>query len=82
VISVKCPRPVAARLPNKVTRYDVASLVRELNTSAAFRGPIVWLLEGPFPILYNSQIDSMKFLLCINSIGIGINKPLVIEIIK
>lgn len=26
---------------------------------AALRGPIVWLLEGPVPILYSSFIDFM-----------------------
>jgi hypothetical protein len=61
--SVRCPRPVAARLPYSVTRYDAASVVRRRNSAAALRGPIVWLLDGPVPIRYNSLILFMRFLL-------------------
>ena len=33
------------------------------NMVAAFDGPIVWLLEGPRPILYNSLSDFTLFCL-------------------
>ena len=39
--SVKCPLPVAARLPYKVTTNEDAPGHRPLNISAAFLGPIV-----------------------------------------
>jgi hypothetical protein len=46
-----CPLPVAAKLPNKVTLKHEASGCLAKNCSAAFLGPIVWLLDGPQPIL-------------------------------
>ena len=47
---VMCPLPVAARLPYKVTLNEEASGCFSRNSSAALRGPIVWLLDGPVPI--------------------------------
>ena len=51
------PRPVAARLPYRVTSNEAASGLRARNCSAALRGPMVWLLDGPVPMRYNSLID-------------------------
>ena len=66
--SVMCPFPVAARLPYKVTSNDAASGCLAKKISAAFRGPMVWLLEGPVPIRYNSLIDFIcaLFMFCKN----------------
>lgn len=33
------------------------------NISAALRGPIVWLLEGPRPIRYSSRMDFMVLMI-------------------
>ena len=60
--SVICPLPVAARLPYSVTVNEDAPGYRPLNISAAFFGPIVWLLDGPFPILKISFILSIAVL--------------------
>jgi hypothetical protein len=35
------------------------------NLPAALRGPMVWLLEGPWPILYISLMDSMLMYFCV-----------------
>ena len=45
------PLPVAARLPYNVTLNEIASGCSERNILAASIGPIVWLLDGPRPIL-------------------------------
>ena len=47
---VMCPFPVAARLPYKVTLNEEVSGCFSRKISAALRGPIVWLLDGPVPI--------------------------------
>jgi len=57
-LSVKCPLPVAARLPKSVTRKEKASTFSLMNRAAANPGPMVWLEEGPLPILKISFIDS------------------------
>jgi hypothetical protein len=58
--SVRWPAPVAARLPNKVTRKVDASSLRSPNCSAARLGAIVWLLDGPMPIRKSSLSDFMS----------------------
>ena len=66
-VSVRCPLPVAARLPYNVTLKRFASGCRDRNISAAFLGPIVWLLDGPFPMRYISFMVFMieRFFICI-----------------
>ena len=53
-LSVRWPRPVAAKEPYNVTRNDAgcneSTLLRK--AVAALRGPIVWDDDGPYPILY------------------------------
>ena len=46
-----------ARLPKSVTRIRSASGFLALNMAAARPGPIVWLDDGPCPILNISLID-------------------------
>ena len=48
--------PVAAKLPYKVMSAFRMSGMFFRNISAANEGPIVWLEEGPCPILYISFI--------------------------
>ena len=51
VRSVQCPRPVAARLPNSVTRMRAgAAGSARTNRLAARWGPMLCVLEGPAPI--------------------------------
>ena len=56
-VSVIWPLPVAAKLPYSVTSNAAASRCLPKNNLAALLGPIVWLLDGPLPILYNSLKD-------------------------
>lgn len=58
-----CPFPVAARLPYSVTLNREADGCLPLNISAALHGPMVWLLDGPMPILYMDFMLSTLFLL-------------------
>jgi len=53
-LSVRCPFPVAARLPYRVIFTMCVPLTWLRNISAAKAGPIVWLDDGPCPILYIS----------------------------
>ena len=48
--SVMCPLPVAARLPYSVTSKRAAPEWLARNISAALRGAMVWLLDGPVPM--------------------------------
>ncbi len=49
--SVRCPRPVFAREPNRVTWKLSAPGYAARKRWAAKLGPMVWELEGPRPIL-------------------------------
>ena len=51
-LPVPCPSPVYASEPYSVTRNASASGKRAANARAARKGPTVWELEGPLPVLY------------------------------
>ena len=68
ILSVRCPFPVNANEPYNMILYKSAVGYFSFNNNAAFFGPIVCELDGPFPILYNSFIDFILSLLCTVSI--------------
>ena len=49
--SVPWPRPVSDSEPYSVATKRSASGCSDLNSLAAFSGPMVWELDGPLPIL-------------------------------
>jgi hypothetical protein len=59
VWSVRCPLPVAARLPRSVTRTRAGGAVSWARKSWVARcGPMLWELDGPAPTLKVSNIES------------------------
>ena len=69
------PKKAALLLKEKYPTADLYKIILYspaggiiFNNNAAFFGPIVCELDGPFPILYNSFIDFIHLLLCTVSI--------------
>ena len=72
--SVKCPFPVAAKLPQSSTIKWSAFGNFSKTVIAAFAGPIVWELEGPRPILYNSLIVSIILIFFLSGKNFALKK--------